>query len=129
MDCISQDIAGTLALLHQLENELKKDEQLHLCSQEAATTVRGLVEDCNKIFSELNEALDSKSTGHKLIVGWKQRLRYPFLEPQINLLRATLERLKISLLVMLNVLIFAQQLRREATTLCTYLGSMSPPIC
>lgn len=112
IDSISQDIAATGAVLQQLGNELKKDENLRLCSREAVSIAEGLVSDCNKIFSELNGALDGTSTGNKLILGWKQRLKYPFLEPQIDLLRANLERLKSSILVILNVLIFAEQLRK-----------------
>jgi hypothetical protein len=109
---ISQDIAATGAVLQQLGNELRRDERLRLCSDEAVSTAQGLVNSCNKIFSEMNRALDGRPSDNKLVIGWKQRLSYPFLEPQIELLRSNLERLKSSLLVMLNVLIFAEQLRK-----------------
>ena len=117
IDRISQDIAATGAILHQLGSELKRDEQLRLCSQEAVSTARNLVDECNKIFVDLNKALDgskSQTQGCKLVLGWKDRLKYPFLEPQIDLLRSNLERLKSSLVVMLNVMIFAEQLRKYA---------------
>src|SRR2546423_387958 len=109
---ISKDIAATGAVLQQLANELRKDERLRLCSDQAVATVKLLVDDCKKIFSELNEALDSRPSGNSYISGWMEKLKYPFLEPHIELLRSNLERLKSSLVVMLNVLIFAEQLRK-----------------
>lgn len=115
IDSISQDIAATGAILHQLGSELKKDEQLRLCSPEAVSTAKELVQECNRIFVELNTALDggkSQTQGGRLILGWKDRLKFSFLEPQIDLLRSNLERLKSSLAVMLNVMIFAEQLRK-----------------
>ena len=112
IDSISQDIAATGAALQQLGNELAKDEHLRLCSQEAILTAQRLVDDCNKVFLELDNALDGRISNNTLIQGWRQRLKYPFLEPQIELLRSNLERLKSSLVVMLNVLIFAGQLKR-----------------
>jgi hypothetical protein len=112
IDSISQDIAATGAALQQLGNELAKDEHLRLCSQEAISTAQRLVDDCNKVFLELDNALDGGISNNTLVQGWKQRLKYPFLEPQIELLRSNLERLKSSLVVMLNVLIFAGQLKR-----------------
>ena len=117
IDSVSQDIAATGAVLQQLGNELTKDEKTQLCSNEAVATAQQLVEDCRKIFHELNGALDggkgqSRNASHQLIMGWKERLKYPFLEAQIELLRSNLERLKSSLVVMLNVLIYAEQLKK-----------------
>ncbi len=114
IDSISQDIAATGAVLTQLGHELNKAENLKLSSPAAITTTRSLVDSCNKLFTELNEAIDGggDGSGHKFIVELKRRLRFPFLEPQIELLRCNLERLKSSLLVILNVLILAEQLRR-----------------
>lgn len=115
IDDISQDIAATGAVLQQLSFELQKDQQLRLCSQEAVSTTKKLVQECNKIFIELNNALDggkSQTQGSRLVLGWKDRLKFSFLEPQVDLLRSNLERLKGSLAVMLNVMIFAEQMRK-----------------
>jgi Fungal N-terminal domain of STAND proteins len=110
---ISAEIAQTGSILQQLGNELQKDDQLRLCSAEAVATAKALVEECYKVFDELNESLESKSPKNKVVAAWKQRLKFPLIEPQVDLLRTNLERLKSSLLVMLNVLIFAEQLRNQ----------------
>lgn len=113
---ISQDIAGTGAVLQLLGHELKKDESLRLCSSQATSQARTLVDDCYKIFKEIDDTIEGKckggGAGFKIIIGLKQRLKYAFLEPQIDLLQARLERLKADLMVMLNVLIYGGQLRR-----------------
>jgi hypothetical protein len=48
----------------------------------------------------------------RVVLGWKQRLKYPFLEAQIELQRSNLEWFKSSMAVMLNVLIYAGQLKK-----------------
>ena len=61
--------------------------------------------------------------GFKIIVGLKQRLKYPSLERQIDLLKAKLEQLKADLMVMLNVLIYGGQLRRQISYLSPTSGT------
>src|ERR1700712_1210803 len=85
---ISQDIAATGAVLQQLGKEISKDEHLQLCSNEAMSTAQRLVGDCNKAFSELDDALDGRLTKNTVVMGWKQRLKYPYMEAQIELLRS-----------------------------------------
>jgi hypothetical protein len=50
--------------------------------------------DCNKVFTELNEAIDGKLSGSKLITGIKQRMKFIFLERQISLLHSNREGLE-----------------------------------
>jgi hypothetical protein len=112
---ISRDIAATRAVLHQLGNELKRNDRRCLCSKELVLTAQTLVNECNSIFAELDEALDDKKATMpccSIIRSWREKARYPFLEPRIELLCTNLERLKRSLIVKLNVLIFAEQLSR-----------------
>ncbi|KEF52462.1 uncharacterized protein A1O9_11304 [Exophiala aquamarina CBS 119918] len=107
-----KDIAATGAVLQQLASVLEKDEKLRLCSDQAIEITKGLVADCKQIFSELDDALDNRTTGNKYISAWKDRLKFPCIELQIDLLQSNLERLKSSLVVMLNVLVYAEQLRK-----------------
>lgn len=113
IDTISQDIAATGAVLQQFGKELSKDENAQLCSKEAISTTQSLVDGCRKVFAELDDALDGRVSNNSVVTSWRQRLKFPFLEAQIELLRSNLERLKSSLLVLLNVLIFAAQVKRS----------------
>lgn len=115
IDALSQELASTGAVLKQLGETLTKDDNVRVCSQEAITTARGLVDDTNKVFTSLQKViLGDEKSNEKFLKGitLKQRLRFPFFESQIEQVQANLERLKTSLLVILNVLIFAEQLRK-----------------
>ena len=113
IDNISQDIAATGAVLQELGNELKKDEHLRLCSPEAVAEARKLMLACRGVFDELNDAIDGKGKvrGAGKWLALKRGINYTFVEDQILLLKAKLEHLKSSLLVILNVLIFAGQMK------------------
>lgn len=110
IETISKDIAATGAVLQQLGNELTKNVSTRLCSNEAITTARGLVMDCQQIFKDIEKATESKD--HKKKASWLQRTKFPYLEMHIESLRCNLERLKISLMLMLNTLIFVEQMKK-----------------
>ena len=114
IDALSQDIAATGAVLKQLGETLSKDAALKVCSQGAVDTAKSLVEDTNNVFSSLEKLIEGDGKPNRFLKGIsiKQRLKFPFLQPQIEQVQANLERLKSSLLVILNVLIFAEQLRK-----------------
>lgn len=114
IDALSQDIAATGAVLQQLGVTLSKDGSLKVCSQQAIDTAKNLVDDTQRVFKNLEKLVegDEKRSIGKLGISLKQRLKFPFIESEIEQVQANLERLKSSLLVILNVLIFAEQLRK-----------------
>jgi len=118
IDALSQDIAATGAVLKQLGETLSNDDSLKVCSQEAIDVAKTLVKDTKKVFTDLEKLIDGNERSDSNFlqnVSFWQRLKYPFLQQQIEQVQANLERLKSSLLVILNVLIFAEQLRKYVT--------------
>lgn len=116
IDALSQEIAVTGAVLQQLGETLSNDKSVKVCSQEAIDTAKKLVLDTEKVFKNLENLLDVQekpNSRFRKAVNLK-RLKFPFLESEIEQVQANLERLKSSLLVILNVLIFAEQLRKYA---------------
>jgi hypothetical protein len=120
---ISEEIAVTSTVLRQLGTELEKDVQGDLYSTEAITTTKGIMAGCQDIFKQLNRAISTDgqdapggggaATGPSAtLTDLKKRLKFTFMESQIDGMRGKLERFKSSLLVMLNLLIFAGQIRR-----------------
>ncbi|KIX08702.1 uncharacterized protein Z518_03359 [Rhinocladiella mackenziei CBS 650.93] len=106
---ISEEIAVTSTVLSQLGNELKRmfqgsqnhSQEYHDC--------------CQDIFKQLEHAIntnDQESGASATLTDLKKRLKFTFMEPHIDSLQSKLERFKSSLLVMLNLLIFAGQVRR-----------------
>lgn len=111
IEALSKDIASTGAVLHQLGRQLKKDEDVRVGSSTLATTVDDLVEECNKVFEGIDKALDGNITGSKAVLGLLHYVQFAALEPEMALLESNLERLRTPLALMLNVLIYAEQLR------------------
>lgn len=111
IEALSKDVASTGAVLNQLGRQLKKGEDLKVGSSTLVTSVDDLVEECSNIFDSIDKALDGNNTGSKAILGLQHHVHIASLEPQLVLLETNLDRLKTPLALMLNVLIYAEQLK------------------
>lgn len=121
LEFAAKDVGFTCSVLKQLSESLNKREKLQLYSSEALVTARDVTKECEKVFGDLEEILDDKGTTlqgatesslrHKLR-RVASKVTYPFIEPHIELLRSNLDRLKSTLVLMLQVIIYAGQLRR-----------------
>ncbi|KAI9794723.1 MAG: hypothetical protein M1833_007380 [Piccolia ochrophora] len=118
---VSKDVSMTSSVLQELGQTLKRDQQARLCSKTALQTANGIVKECLVVFQELESMLETsaakvgpKGKGKgKWTLGMLERLKWPFLQPKMQLLRGNLERLKTTLLLMLNVIIYAGQLSEK----------------
>jgi hypothetical protein len=110
IDLISKEIAATGALLQQLGEQLDKDSQAQLLRRELVDSADELVQECKRIFKNIDKAIDGKP-GNKVILSLKQKIHYTYLESEIDALRMNLENLKSSVGIMQNILIYAEQLR------------------
>lgn len=112
IEALSHEIAITGAALQELGGTLSDHQNRQLCSAQALSTADRLINDCNVVFGQLESVINPGTDEKKPSkVPVAQRLSFVFLESRIKELQANLERLKGSILVILNVLIFAQQLR------------------
>lgn len=112
IEALSQDVASIGAILNQLGVQLKKGKDVQVGSSNLVTSVEDLLEECSNILESMERALDDDNTGCKVIYGLKNYVHFASLEPQLVLLETNLKRLKTPLALMLNVLIYAAQLRR-----------------
>ena len=127
---ISQEIAATGAALRELGEALEDDKYASLGSKRSVDTTSQIVADCWKVFTDINDTIggdqlirqreqhDEKSavalTKYKPpSYTLKQRLMFPYRESQVKLLKAKLEGLKSSLMLMLQVLLLAEQVRNR----------------
>ena len=55
----------------------------------------------------------AKGKGGKVVLSAMEKLKWPFLQPKVQELRANLERLKSTLVLMLNVLTYARKVQTE----------------
>ena len=115
---ISNDVSLTCNVLRELGKTLEQDKNSKLYNDNAVTTAETVVAECKRVFSELDQTLDGRLGNPDLAAKSSQfqdlkgRLKFPFVEPQIELLKCNLEKLKTTLLLMLNVIIYAGQVRR-----------------
>lgn len=128
---IASDVSLTSSVLEELGNNLKKDRKSRLCSENAVRTAEGIVNECAVIFNEINGTLETalekikpragtekgkgkeSHGGRKLAVAALERLKWPFLQPKMQLLRSNLDRLKSTLVLMLNVITYARKVSEE----------------
>ena len=114
---ISKDVSLTSSVLKELGQYLEKDQESRISSENAIQTANGIVKECLEVFNSMDKALTRSMSRLGLQEGGKkvktvatlERLKWPFLQPRMQLLRSNLERLKSTLLLMLNVLIYARQ--------------------
>lgn len=115
---ISQDVSLTSSVLKELGSILGKDSESRILSQNAVETADTLVNQCLKVFEELETILAKKlpglrsaaaGDGKKKAVMLLERMKWGYLQPKLQLLRGNLDRLKSTLLLMLNVIAYARQ--------------------
>ena len=129
---IASDVSLTSSVLEELGQNLKRDEKSRLCSENAVKTAEGIVRECAAIFKEIKETLETTLDkikpraangkqhgkhaahgGRKMAVAALERLKWPFLQPKMQLLRSNLDRLKSTLVLMLNVITYARKVSEE----------------
>jgi hypothetical protein len=115
---ISNDVSLTSTVLKELCQILQADES-HVVSENALEATSQTVKECLLIFEQLNDALD-KSLGNLGMLENKgkakrgkvalEKLKWPFKQNKMELLRSNLDRLKASLTLMLQVLSYARDI-------------------
>ena len=116
ISAISNDVSLTSSVLKELGDLLKSDTS-RIYSDNAVKTADAAVRECSKAFTEMDEMLlkkvpqlkngdSAKQSRASLIL---ERLRWPVIKGKIELLRVNLDRMKSTLTLMLNVIIYAKQ--------------------
>ncbi|KAE8413840.1 hypothetical protein BDV36DRAFT_23586 [Aspergillus pseudocaelatus] len=113
---LSSDVALTCNVLRQLGDSLQQDEDAKLYSMEAFATAQQVLGECRKVFQRISDAVDypdQKST-KGLLQKAARKVGFLCIEEDLEVLRVNLERLKSTMLLMLNVIMYAGQLRSRA---------------
>lgn len=120
---IATDVSLTTSVLQELSRNIEEDAKFHIRSDNATRTAERAVEECSIVFKNINATLQKAlkpkegdtipSEAQHIIVKTKHRLRWAFLQPKMELLRSNLDRLKATLMLMLQVLVYAGKLSAE----------------
>jgi hypothetical protein len=113
---LSNEVSVTSAVLKEL-GEILKADNTHVVSERAIEATEQTVRECNGIFEKLDKLLEkcrggfgSEKGKEADKMGRLERLRWPFFQPKMDLLRSNLDRLKASLTLMLQVLSYARDM-------------------
>ncbi|CAI7675902.1 unnamed protein product [Penicillium pancosmium] len=113
---LANDVSLTCSILHQLGKILEQDIETKICSQQAFLTAREVLNECEKIFKQIEDAVEKKDPGSGK-TRWERgtrRLTIVVLGPDLDVLRSHLDRLKSTMLLMLNVIIYARDIKRSS---------------
>ena len=129
---ISKDVSLTSSVLKELGNVFESDENEDSVrlSVNAITTAEKAVHECLVVFREIETLIMKKlpslsvpriervSRAGVLL----EKLKWPYLQPKILLLQSNLDRLKATILLMLNVIIYAKQVSTRSAIYYLPLG-------
>ncbi|KAK0512757.1 hypothetical protein JMJ35_004774 [Cladonia borealis] len=127
---ISKDISLTSTVLKELGEILRRDqdEKERICSENLVQTAGNTVKDCLDAFEELDKMIlknmPNLSQGHRATRATMalERLKWPFIQPRIQLLRGSLDMLRANISLMLNVLIYARHVSDRKKSRATVPG-------
>ncbi|KAL8783048.1 MAG: hypothetical protein Q9213_004895 [Squamulea squamosa] len=114
---IGTDVSMTAGILQQFGELMQKspgdaDERTTIFSQEGLTTTQTAADACQAVFRALEEALRKASgqlrrktivPGQMIILSKTESLRWPFLQPNFNVLRQELNNSRATLMLILQI--------------------------
>jgi hypothetical protein len=93
---------------------LEEDEFVRLCRTETLTTTKDIADECKTALEELDTVIGKYIESGRLKL--KDRLKWPFIDKRVMLLRVNLDRLKSTLMLMLEVLKYARSIAKYGCT-------------
>ncbi|KAJ5335491.1 hypothetical protein N7452_007894 [Penicillium brevicompactum] len=112
---LSSEVAITSAILHELGESLKEDEQSKLYSQTAFKTLQDVLNQCEEVLEQIRDMTKYNDSSDKTrLQQITERFRQVLLEPSLDPLKANLKRLKSTMLLLLNVIMYAGQIKCNA---------------
>ncbi|KAL8774592.1 MAG: hypothetical protein Q9209_000965 [Squamulea sp. 1 TL-2023] len=114
---IGTDVSMTAGILQQLGELMQKspgdaDEHTTIFSQEGLTTTQTAADACQAVFKALEEALRKASgqlrrktimPGQMIVLSKTESLRWPFLQPNFDVLRQELNNSRATLMLILQI--------------------------
>lgn len=116
---LSNEIALVSAILRELGDSLEGEESSKLCSDKAFLTLSLVLRQCREVLTQIQKVIDhNHQQGKNRFQQVTGKIRLVLLEPSLDQLKIKLETLKSTMLLLLNVIMYAGQIRR-----CVYIYS------
>ncbi|KAL4865724.1 hypothetical protein BDV12DRAFT_199909 [Aspergillus spectabilis] len=109
---LSRDVALTCNVMQQLGDSLNEDSEAQLHSPEAFSTAQEVLDECQGVYKDIDNAIRPTVNEPKpsRLVSITQRFSDVRRDSYLAMLGSNLERLKSTMLFMLNVIIYARQI-------------------
>lgn len=110
---LSSDVSLTCSILHQLGDSLERDAETRLYSAQAFITAQEVLRECRKVFGKIDHAVEEQKRDNtkNRVARVTRKFGLALMERDLDVMRTNLERLKSTVLLMLNVIIYAGQIR------------------
>ncbi|KAL1876106.1 hypothetical protein Plec18167_005367 [Paecilomyces lecythidis] len=113
---LSSDVALTCNILRELGENLKQDEETKLCSTGAFDTAQEVLRECDSVFTQIRDTIEAQeqdSSRNRFYRAFR-KVGIALIERDLNTLRGNLDRLRSTMLLLLNVIMYAGQVRSNA---------------
>ena len=113
LKAIAKDVELTSKVLKQTHEQIQKDQDAKLCTDEAIDVTSDVLAGCRNAFQEVDDTLKGSiktDADGKPSVTMAGRLKWPLKSNKLDLQRANLEKLKTTLLLMLSVLAYGRKI-------------------
>jgi hypothetical protein len=100
---IANEVKLTSFVIQELGSIFEQNKTADLISGNAIITAKETIKECDTVFTEIKVIVDKTKSGKM------GRLMLPFRDNKIELLRSQIDKLKSTLQLLMQVLIFAQQ--------------------
>ncbi|CAG7983871.1 unnamed protein product [Penicillium nalgiovense] len=109
---LSNEVALISAILRELGESLKGQEASKLCSDEAFQTLKCVLQQCRDVLRQIEKVVCmNEQSGKSRLQQVSGKFKLVLLEPSLDPLKTDLERLKSTMLLLLNVIMFAGKVR------------------
>jgi hypothetical protein len=113
LKAIAKDVELTSKVLKQTHEQIQKDQDAKLCTNEAIDLTSDVLQGCRDAFQEVDDELNRSikvDGGGQSTVSMTSRFKFPLKSNKMELLRANLDKLKTTLLLMLSVLAYGRKI-------------------
>ncbi|KAL1846518.1 hypothetical protein Plec18170_009097 [Paecilomyces lecythidis] len=115
---LSSDVALTCNILRELGENLKQDEETKLCSTGAFDTAQEVLKECESVFTQIRDTIEAQAQeqdpARNRFYRAFRKDSIALIERDLNTLRGNLDRLRSTMLLLLNVIMYAGQVRSNA---------------
>lgn len=110
---IREDIELAVKVFETLETTISDNANRTMMNDDSQKLVKEHVVQCETIFSKIQKLLPQSDAKD---IRTRDLIRWPLIEPKLELLRSNLEKVKTTLQLLMNVVIFAAMSKRSDLT-------------